>query len=72
MRKKTDFWDFLSVLILALFALFLIAPLFSLLAAGLRGADGWTLEHVVSPNDFGGAIVGIFSKEAEEEEAKEE
>ena len=46
MRKKTDFWDFLSVLILALFALFLIAPLFSLLAAGLRGADGWTLEHL--------------------------
>ena len=31
--------------------------------------DGWALEHVVSPNDFGGAIVGIFSKE---EEAPEE
>ena len=31
--------------------------------------DGWTQEHVVSPNDFGGAIVGIFSKE---EEAPEE
>ena len=29
-------------------------------------ADGWALEHVVSPNDFGGAIIGIFSKEAEE------
>lgn len=29
-------------------------------------ADGWTLEHVVSPNDVGGAIVGIFSKEKDE------
>lgn len=25
--------------------------------------NGWTLEHVISPNDFGGAVVGIFSKE---------
>lgn len=29
--------------------------------------DGWALEHVVSPNDVGGAIVGIFSKEKEAE-----
>ena len=25
--------------------------------------DGWTLEHIISPSDFGGAVVGIFSKE---------
>jgi hypothetical protein len=25
--------------------------------------EGWTLEHIISPNDFGGAMVGIFSKE---------
>ena len=55
MRKKTDFWDFLSVLILALFALFLIAPLFSLLAAGLRGADGWTLVLAYFPEKNGAA-----------------
>lgn len=30
-------------------------------------AEGWALEHVVSPNDVGGAIVGIFSKEKETE-----
>ncbi|MBR1408079.1 MAG: iron ABC transporter permease [Clostridia bacterium] len=47
MRKKADFWDVLSLIVLALFALFLIAPLSSLLIAGLRDAEGWTLAHLV-------------------------
>ncbi len=29
-------------------------------------AEGWSLDHVVSPNDVGGAIVGIFSREKED------
>lgn len=28
--------------------------------------DGWKLEQVVSPNDFGGAIIGFFSKEKDD------
>lgn len=30
-------------------------------------AEGWSLDHVCSPNDVGGAIVGIFSREKKEE-----
>ena len=26
-------------------------------------ADGWELQQVVSPNDMGGALVGVFFKE---------
>ena len=26
-------------------------------------AQGWTLQQVVSPNDLGGALIGIFYKE---------
>lgn len=25
--------------------------------------EGWELQHIVSPNDLGGALIGIFSKE---------
>ena len=46
MRKKADSWTVLSVFILALFVLFLAAPLFSLLLSGLRDRDGWTLRHL--------------------------
>lgn len=27
--------------------------------------EGWELDHVVSPNDFMGAIVGVFSRDKE-------
>lgn len=26
-------------------------------------AEGWTLQQVISPNDLGGAMIGIFFKE---------
>lgn len=27
--------------------------------------DGYTLQHVVSPNDIGGVVIGIFYKDEE-------
>ncbi len=26
-------------------------------------AQGWTLQQIVSPNDLGGAIIGVFCRE---------
>jgi hypothetical protein len=25
--------------------------------------SGWDLQHIVSPNDLGGAVIGVFCKE---------
>lgn len=46
MRKRLDFWQALSLVILAAFVLFLLWPLFRLFLSGFQNDTGaWTLEH---------------------------
>ena len=32
-------------------------------AINRKVAEGWTLQQVISPNDLGGSLVGVFYKE---------
>ena len=44
-RRPLDFWHGASAVILALFVVFLVWPLFSLLISGFRDGGQWSLKH---------------------------
>nr|WP_326184670.1 iron ABC transporter permease [uncultured Oscillibacter sp.] len=47
-KRRPDFWQALSLVILAAFCLFLLWPLFRLFLSGFQGEEGrWTLENFV-------------------------